>query len=185
MVTRSNPRSTVAVSIADPHPRAEPIFEVQFTVCMPDYHALMPAIRIVHRTSLDPSAAWSRLTDWERHGDRVPLTRTIVETAPPTGAGTVFTARTAVAGITCDDPMEVVEWRPPAEGGDGFVRLVKRGRTVTGWAEIEVRGLPGGGSEVRWREELRVRGLPRALDPALALAGRLLFARVVRGLLRR
>lgn len=185
MVTRSNPRSTVAVSITDRHPRTEPISAVQFRVCMPDYHALMPGIRFVHRTRLAPAEAWARLTDWERHGEGVPLTRTIIETAPPTRVGTVFTARTGVGRITCDDPMEVVVWRPPGEGTGGFVRLVKRGRAVTGWAEIEIRPLPDGGSEIHWREELRVRGLPRALDPAVAFAGRLVFSRAVRALLRR
>ncbi|MEU9237006.1 SRPBCC family protein [Streptomyces subrutilus] len=144
----------------------------------------MPGIRIIHRTPLEPAVSWSRLTDWERHGERVPLTRTIIETAPPTRVGTVFTARTGVGRITFDDPMEVVAWRPPAAGRGGFVRLVKRGRTVTGWAEIEIRPLAAGGSEIHWREDLRVRGLPRVLDPAVALAGRLLFSRALRGLLR-
>ncbi|MFC9814012.1 SRPBCC family protein [Streptomyces virginiae] len=145
----------------------------------------MPVIRIVHRTSAPAAEAWSRLTDWERHGAQVPLTRTIIETAPPTHTGTIFTARTGVGRITFDDRMEVVLWRPPAEGSPGLVRLEKRGRTVTGWAEIEIRPLPTGGSEVHWREELRLRGLPRALDPAVAAAGRLLFTRAIARLLRR
>jgi hypothetical protein len=38
---------------------------------------------------------------------------------------------------------------------------------------------------VRWREDLRVRGLPAVLgDPATSLAGRLLFGRAVDTLLR-
>lgn len=53
------------------------------------------------------------LTDWERHGAQVPLTRTIIETPPPTHVGTIFTARTGVSRITFDDRMEVVVWRPP------------------------------------------------------------------------
>ncbi|MFE5622580.1 SRPBCC family protein [Streptomyces virginiae] len=144
----------------------------------------MPVIRIIHRTSVPVAEAWSRLTDWERHGAQVPLTRTIIETAPPTHAGTIFTARTGVGRITFDDRMEVVVWRPPADGSPGLVRLEKRGRAVTGWAEIEIRALATGGSEVHWREELRVRGLPRALDPAVAAAGRLLFTRAIARLLR-
>lgn len=111
------------------------------------------------------------LTDWERHGAQVPLTRTIIETPPPTHVGTIFTARTGVSRITFDDRMEVVVWRPPAEGSPGLVRLEKRGRTVTGWAEIEIRPLAAGGAEIHWREDLRVRGLPRALDPLVAAAG--------------
>ncbi|MFJ9593844.1 SRPBCC family protein [Streptomyces virginiae] len=145
----------------------------------------MPVIRIIHRTSVPVAEAWSRLTDWERHGAQVPLTRTIIETAPPTHAGTIFTARTGVGRITFDDRMEVVVWRPPADGSPGLVRLEKRGRAVTGWAEIEIRALATDGSEVHWREELRVRGLPRALDPAVAAAGRLLFTRAIARLLRR
>lgn len=183
MVTRSNPRSTVAVSIADRHPWAEPIFAVQFRVCMPDYHALMPAIRIIRRTRLAPSEAWWRLTDWERHAEQVPLTRMIIETAPPTHVGTRFTARTGVAGITFDDPMEVTVWRPPGDTSAGLVRLVKHGCAVRGWAEIEVRPVPGG-SEAEWREDLSLRGLPRLCDPLTAAAARFLFGRAMARLLR-
>ncbi|MER7731285.1 SRPBCC family protein [Streptomyces erythrochromogenes] len=145
----------------------------------------MPVIRIVHRTSAPAAEAWSRLTDWELHGAQVPLTRTIIETPPPTHAGTIFTARTGVGRITFDDRMEVVVWRPPAADSPGLVRLEKRARAVTGWAEIEIRPLPTGGSEVHWREELRLRGLPRALDPLVAAAGRLLFGRALARLLAR
>ncbi|WP_327417691.1 SRPBCC family protein [Streptomyces sp. NBC_01233] len=144
----------------------------------------MPGIRIVHRTSRPPAETWLRLTDWERHGAQVPFTRTIIDTAPPTHAGTIFTARTGVGRITFDDPMEVVLWQPPAEGSPGLVRLEKRGRSVTGWAEIETRPLASGGTEVHWREELRLRGLPRALDPVVAAAGRFLFGRALARLLR-
>ncbi|MFJ3979182.1 SRPBCC family protein [Streptomyces sp. NPDC090021] len=144
----------------------------------------MPVIRIVHRTSAPAAGAWSRLTDWKRHGAQVPLTRTIIETTPPTRVGTIFTARTGVGRITFDDRMEVVVWRPPAAGSPGLVRLEKRGRAVTGWAEIEIRPLPAGGAEIHWREDLRLRGLPRALDPAVAAVGRLLFGRAITRLLR-
>ncbi|WP_354381929.1 SRPBCC family protein [Streptomyces sp. PvR034] len=144
----------------------------------------MPVIRILRRTPLPATEAWRRLTAWERHGARVPLTRTVITTAPPTRVGTRFTARTGVAGVTFDDPMEVTLWRPPTEVGAGTVRLEKLGGVVRGWAEIEVHPLPEGGAEVRWHEELRVRGLPRTLDPVVAAAGRRLFAGVIDSLLR-
>ncbi|MFD8573109.1 SRPBCC family protein [Streptomyces sp. NPDC059639] len=138
-------------------------------------------IRIVRDTSLSPAEAWLRLTDWERHGDVVPLTRITVTTPPPTAAGTVFVARTGAGGrLGFDDPMEVVVWQPPRR-----CRLEKRGRFVTGWAEFEVRALGGGGgSRVEWREELAVRWVPRAADPVLRIAGRWMFGRAVDGLLR-
>ncbi|OKK17777.1 Immediate-early protein 2 [Streptomyces sp. CB00455] len=143
----------------------------------------MPAIRIIRRTQLPPAEAWRRLTDWERHGAQVPFTRTIVGTAPPTDVGTLFTARTGVGGITFDDPMEVVHWQPPDGSSAGLVKLVKRGRVVRGGAEIEVRPVAAGGAEVHWIEDLSLRGLPRALDPLVAWAGRLVFSRALHRLL--
>ncbi|WP_255953654.1 SRPBCC family protein [Streptomyces odontomachi] len=136
---------------------------------------------------------WRRLTTWERHADAVPWTRVIVTTPPPTGVGTVFVARSGPAGprlgrLRVDDPMEVTRWRPPRDGTDGrpctaaMCRLDKRGRTVLGWAEIDVRP-QAAGSRVVWREELRVRGMPRFLDPALGAVARRVFGRAVDRLL--
>ncbi|MEV1024771.1 SRPBCC family protein [Streptomyces sp. NPDC050264] len=140
----------------------------------------MALVRIVRETPLSAAEAWRRLTDWERHGDLVPLTRITVTTPPPTAAGTAFVAHTGVGRrFGFDDPMEVVAWQPPRR-----CRLVKRGRLVTGWAEVEVRPLGAGGARVEWREELRVRGVPAFADPVLAVAGRWMFGRVVNGLLR-
>ncbi|WP_455351725.1 SRPBCC family protein [Streptomyces sp. SYSU K217416] len=142
----------------------------------------MPVIRIVRHTPLSADEAWRRLTDWERHAAHVPLTRTVVMTPPPTGVGTLFNARTGVGRAGVDDPMQVVRWEPPAAGRPGRYRLEKRGRVVLGWAEIEVRPA-GAGCRVLWLEELRVRGLPRLLDPLTGLAGRLMFGRALTGLL--
>ncbi|MFD9903439.1 SRPBCC family protein [Streptomyces sp. NPDC059063] len=142
-------------------------------------------------TPLDPAEAWRRLTDWERHGQVVPLTRVTVSGDREGGAGTVFTARSGVGPLGFDDVMEVVVWRPPgAEGADrlpgaegaGLCRLAKRGSFVTGWAEIEVRP-EGDASRVVWREELRVRGLPGVVDPLLRRAAVVLFGRAVDALL--
>lgn len=131
-------------------------------------------------TRLPPAEAWRRLTDWERHAGTVPLTRITVRTPPPSGTGTLIVARTGVGRLGFEDPMRVTDWRPGTH-----CRLEKTGRTVTGWAEIDV--LPdqdgGLGSLVRWREDLRVRGVPRALDRAAALAGRFVFGRLVDSLL--
>jgi hypothetical protein len=129
--------------------------------------------------------AWRRLTEWSRHGDVVPLTRVSVLTPPPTRQGTVFVARSGIGPLRVDDRMEVTVWRPPADEQPGLVRLEKRGRVVLGWAEIEVRPGPGGRTRVVWREELRVRFLPRLLDPVLHAAARTVFGRAANRLLRR
>ncbi|NJQ00396.1 SRPBCC family protein [Streptomyces zingiberis] len=143
----------------------------------------MARFRIARRSPLPPAEAWRRVTDWDRHGDHVPLTRVTAAPAGPTRTGTLVTARTGAGPVAFDDPMEVVLWEPPGDGGaPGRCRLEKRGRVMTGWAEVEVRAR-GAGSEVVWTEDLRVARLPRLLDAPTSLSGRLLFGRVVSRLL--
>ncbi|WP_460070726.1 SRPBCC family protein [Streptomyces sp. YKOK-I1] len=140
----------------------------------------------LERTAPLPVAeAWRRLTEWRRHGEVVPLTRVTVVTPPPDGEGTVIVARSGLGPLSFDDRMEVTEWQPPSGDGPGRCRLVKRGRVVRGWAEIEVRPDPDGLTRVVWREELGVRFLPTPFDPLLRTAGRRMFGRAVEGLLRR
>jgi hypothetical protein len=127
---------------------------------------------------------WRRLTAWPRHGDVVPLTRVTVVTPPPSREGTLFTARSGIGPLAFDDPMEVTVWRPPVDGRPGFTRLVKRGRVIRGWAEIEVRPGPGGRTRVIWREELRVRLVPAFADPLLGPVARYVFGRAANRLLR-
>ncbi|MBT2442072.1 SRPBCC family protein [Streptomyces sp. ISL-36] len=143
----------------------------------------MRPVRIERTTALPVEEAWRRLTDWPAHGAQVPLTRTRVLTEGPTRAGTRFVARTGVGRLAIDDLMEVVRWEPPGPGRPGVCRLEKRGRVVLGRAGIEVYGTPDGSRAV-WTEELGVRGIPRFIDPVLALAERLVFGRAMDGLLR-
>ncbi|MFE5732059.1 SRPBCC family protein [Streptomyces sp. NPDC056528] len=144
----------------------------------------MSAFRVERTVPSAPEEVWRRLTDWPAHGRQVPLTRTRVLTPGPNGVGTRFTARTGIGRLSFDDPMEVVRWEPPSAGRPGACRLEKHGRVVRGWALIEVAEAPGGGCRVVWTEELTVRGVPRAFDPVLARAGRVVFGRAVDALLR-
>ncbi|MEV7396334.1 SRPBCC family protein [Aeromicrobium sp. NPDC092404] len=130
----------------------------------------MALFEIVREVALPPEESWRRLTDWEQHGQHVPLTRII-----RTDRG--FTARTGVGRLGFDDPMEIVEWSPPR-----FCRLEKRGRVVTGWAEVGVEPTVGG-SRVTWREDLHVRGVPRWGDGLTRAAGTRMFSRVIDRLL--
>lgn len=131
----------------------------------------MTVIEIVREVPLGPDEAFSRLTDWPRHGDVVPLT-----TVRLTDTG--FVARTGIGPLGFDDVMDVVRWDPPRS-----CRLEKRGRVVTGWAEITVEPAAGG-ARVTWRELAHWRGVPGFLSRVEAVAGRLLFTVVIRRLLR-
>ncbi|MGP3968952.1 SRPBCC family protein [Streptomyces sp. 6N223] len=142
----------------------------------------MAVFRVARSSSLPAAEAWRRLTDWPRHGAHVPLTRVTVEPPGPTRPGTLIVARTGLGRFAFDDPMEVVRWAPPTENAPGLCRLVKRGRVIAGWAEIEVRPRDGR-CQVAWREEIRLRRPPRLLDAPAAWSGRLVFGRLVRALL--
>jgi hypothetical protein len=128
-------------------------------------------IEIVREVPLSQAEAWERVTAWQRHGEFVPLTRIALT---PTG----FDAFTGVGRVGFHDPMDVVVWREPS-----FCRLEKRGRVVTGWAELSVDVL-GAGSRVAWREDIHVTGMPRFVDGVTKASSRALFSRVIDGLLR-
>lgn len=142
----------------------------------------MPPFVITRDCDMPPPEAWARVTDWPRHGRFVPLTTVDVRTAGPNAVGTVFSAHTGVGRVGFDDPMEVVEWEPPAQGRGGRCRLEKRGRVLTGWAELSVEP-HGDGSRVVWREQAKAARLPGFTDRLSAACGRLLFTRVLTGLL--
>lgn len=143
---------------------------------------------LTRRSPLPPQECWGRLTDWPRHGDRVPFTRVRAvrgdgrQVEVGAEVGDVVLARTGLGALHFDDPMEIVALSAPGNGRSGLCRLEKRGRVVRGYAELRVRAA-GTGSEAVWAEELRIAGLPRLFDPLVAAAGRLVFGRVMDDLL--
>ncbi len=146
--------------------------------------ATVALIVIERRVRLAAEEAWRRVTDWERHAAHVPLTTIILRTPPPTHVGTRFVARTGIGPLAFDDPMEVVHWDPPtAPDPHGLCRLEKRGTFVTGWAEIAVHRTGPDSSQVTWREQLALPWLPPPLARPTAWTARLLFTRVLTGLL--
>jgi Polyketide cyclase / dehydrase and lipid transport len=142
----------------------------------------MPPFVVTADSALPVEAAWARVVDWPGHARYVPLTTITITTPPPNGLHTVFNARTGLGRVGFDDPMEVVGWDPPTDGRGGRCRLQKRGRIMRGWAELSVEPR-GVGSRVIWREEAAPAHAPAFTGGFFALIGRLLFGRVVRGLL--
>ena len=143
----------------------------------------MATFLLTRTTRLTPEACWDRLTDWPRHGDRVPFTEVSAAVGSGRAVGDVVLARTALGPVVFDDPMEITVFAAPSAGRDGRCRLEKRGRIVRGWAELRVGRREGGGAEAAWVEEIRVSGLPAALDPVTARVARLVFGRALDGLL--
>jgi uncharacterized protein YndB with AHSA1/START domain len=145
----------------------------------------MALVRSVRRVDAPVDRVWALITDWPAHGRWIPLTRVGIDPDSPTveGLGTRFTGRTALGPIGFDDPMTVTEWQPPDGAGPGRCRVVKRGRWLAGWAEIEVRP-EAGGSRLSWVEDVRPRWTPKLVDPVVSLVGKLLFDRTLRRLAR-
>jgi hypothetical protein len=133
---------------------------------------------------------WDLIVDWPRHAAWVPLTVMRVDERGGHGVGSTFVGRTSLGPLGFDDLMRVVAWRPPDDhDGVGRVRIVHEGNVVGGVAEIEVRPVTSGRCTVTWWEDVELLpGLPPRLakvvallgGPANVLAGRLIFARVLR-----
>ncbi len=134
---------------------------------------------IERETGLPAAEAWRRLTDWQRHGDAIPLTTV---TRSGVGVGSSFTARTSLGPLGFDDPMHITAWRPPDADTVGHCRIEKRGRVITGWAELTVAATPTG-SRVRWDEAASIRHTGKVLDGPSRSASRWMFTRLVDRLL--
>jgi hypothetical protein len=102
------------------------------------------------------------------------------------GVGARFVGRSGLGPIGFDDPMEITEWQPPADGRAGRCRVVKSGRVVLGSAWFEVADLPAGvagaRSRVSWTEDVELVpiALTRPVRRLVELGGRLAFTRTLR-----
>ncbi|PSJ30703.1 Immediate-early protein 2 [Streptosporangium nondiastaticum] len=148
----------------------------------------MAFFRIVREVPLPAGTVWERLTHWEGHAAHVPFTAVEVITPPSTRSGTRFVARTRLGPVAFDDPMEVVRWEPPrSRAVPGYCRVEKRGRVVQGWAEIALQPVAGEAGarwcRVVWSADVRLRGVPRFFDGLTGRAARLMYGRVIDGLL--
>jgi hypothetical protein len=129
--------------------------------------------------------AWQLVTDWPAHSRWIPLTTVTVDADSPatSGIGCRFTGRSGLGPVGFDDPMTVTQWQPPADSTAGRCRVVKRGRWLAGWAEIEV--LPTErGCRLVWTEDVSPRWTPKAADPVVSRIGTALFDRTIRQLAR-
>lgn len=117
-----------------------------------------------------PAVAWARIWDLERHTATIPLTRVALDApAVELAEGAGFTGRTALGPLGFDDTMRVAQWRPATQDEGGVAVVDKTGRLLGGRIEVEVT--PSGvGSEVIWRQRVRLPWLPAVLRPLESLA---------------
>jgi carbon monoxide dehydrogenase subunit G len=91
---------------------------------------------------------WRAVTDWERQGEWVPLTRVSVR-GTEGGAGAGLVARTGFGPVGFTDSMVVTLWDPPRE-----CRVRHTGSVVRGTASFVVSPESLGAARFTWTERL-------------------------------
>lgn len=143
----------------------------------------MGVVEIVRDTAVPAARLWEVVTDWPRHGLHVLLTELTVD--GEAGVAQVVDAVTTLGPIAIHDPMRVTIWEPPVGERPGRVHLLKTGRWLAGFADIEVASTPTG-SRVVWREYVvpRPERVGRLLAPVADPLTRRLFGSTVDALVR-
>ncbi|WP_050668769.1 SRPBCC family protein [Luteipulveratus halotolerans] len=140
-------------------------------------------VQIVRTSPVAAERLWEVFVDWPRHGAYVPLSRLEVTGRP--GVGQVVDAITRLGPLEVHDTMRVDIWQPPSRERPGVALLTKTGRVLSGFGRLEITAT-GAGSRVQWDEDVRPRPawLGRLTAPVATVPTRMLFARVVDGLVR-
>lgn len=134
-------------------------------------------------TQLSVERAWRTLTDWQAHGQWIPLTKMIIlkQGAQP-GLGDKFIGRTGIGPLAFDDVMTVTQFQAP--GQRGFCEVTKSGRLVKGSASFEVAATPSG-TVVTWVEDIPLPALAdRLFGWALKVVGAAVFRSALNKALR-
>lgn len=144
----------------------------------------MTSVGVVDQTiDVDVAAKvlWDYVTDWDRHGEWIPLTRMETHGVPAREVGGTFRAWSGIGPVGFWDSLRVTAWEERPDGG-GSCTLVHTGRIVRGDAEIHVTALSDRRSRLRWVENFEF-GRPGRL--AWRAGGRLAVDRGLRRSLRR
>ncbi len=102
-------------------------------------------------TSTAPrETVWRVLTDWERQAEWMLDAKAVhVLTPQREGVGVTIQCPTNLLGVTVQDVMRVTGWR---EGQ--YLEIVHLGKIITGSGAFELSDRPGGGTTIRWWEEV-------------------------------
>ncbi|MGM1060131.1 SRPBCC family protein [Saccharothrix sp. Mg75] len=106
--------------------------------------------RLELRVDVDAPAerTWAALTDWDRQGEWMLLTRVRVTAGDGAGPGSELSAFTGLGPLGFTDTMRITAWEPPLR-----CAVDHTGRLVRGTGEFLV--VPRGErSEFRWAEDV-------------------------------
>ena len=113
-------------------------------------------MRIEHSSDVRIAApreqVWQLVTDWERQGEWIPLTRVWRTGGTPGAVGETLTARTGVGPLAFDDTMTVLEVEAPAR-----CLVEHTGRVVRGLGEFRLSE-SAGCTHLVWVEQVDVPG---------------------------
>ena len=156
---------------------------------MPDpraHNGDMARLEIRIASALPAPQAWARVLDLRAHSAVIPLTTVTGATldAADLAPGSTFVARTALGPVGFDDPMTIVDVLAPTTTSAGRAEITKTGRVVHGRVHLTVSPTEAG-SEVLWRQTIRVTGVPPLADPVVSRIARAAYSRTLRALLRR
>lgn len=144
----------------------------------------MAAFDLVRTCPAPPATVWEVLTDFAAYGAWIPLTTMRVDPGEPR-VGWGFAGLSGLGPLRFSDSMVLTRWEPPtAEEAAGHFAVLKTGRVLDGWAEVEVGPAPGG-SAVTWTEEITLRpaALGRLARSAADRVSRSMFAKALDGML--
>ncbi len=111
----------------------------------------MARIEATTHIEASPERVWAVLIDWEGQPRWMQDARAVeVLSQRRTGTGVVVSARTDIAGVVIDDPMEVTEWDEPRVLG-----VHHRGRVIRGVGRFELTPTHAG-TKLLWWEEVQV-----------------------------
>ncbi len=99
-----------------------------------------------------PQQVWDAVTDWDRQGEWIPLTRTQGVGESPAALGGQVRAWTGIGRIGFWDSMTITRWDPPWR-----CEVLHTGTVVRGEAAFEVQPAPSG-ARFTWWERLALPG---------------------------
>lgn len=94
-----------------------------------------------------PAQVFAAVTDWDRHGTWMLLTKVRPTRGSGHAPGDSMLARTGVGPLAMPDSMTITRWDPPWR-----CDVVHEGRVVRGTGHFLVAELPGGRSRFIWTE---------------------------------